>query len=210
LFLKGFGRDAAGELYALADSNIGPGGTGGKVLKLASISPVKAVSRKGHGAAGPFDINLLTVNPAIECRSGGPTNDYQVVFTFVGAVTLGGAAVTPGSGGTASLAGPATLSPDGKQVTVNLTNVSNAQTITIILTSVNDGTNTFDVAVQMAVLVGDTNGDRFVNSADISQTKSQSGRVVTTSNFREDVNADGSLNSGDIALTKSKSGTALP
>jgi glucose/arabinose dehydrogenase len=34
LFLKGFGRDANGELYALVDSNIGPSGTGGEVLKI--------------------------------------------------------------------------------------------------------------------------------------------------------------------------------
>ena len=33
-FLKGIGRDDAGELYFLIDSNIGPSGTGGKVLKI--------------------------------------------------------------------------------------------------------------------------------------------------------------------------------
>jgi hypothetical protein len=60
------------------------------------------------------------------------------------------------------------------------------------------------------VLLGDTNGDGFVNSADISQTKSQSGQPVGSSNFREDLNTDGFLNSADISLVKSKSGTALP
>jgi hypothetical protein len=49
-----------------------------------------------------------------------------------------------------------------------------------------------------------------VNSADIGQTKSQSGQSVTSSNFREDVNADGFINSADIGLVKSRSGTALP
>ena len=33
-FLKGFGRDDAGEIYVLIDSNIGPSGTGGQVLKI--------------------------------------------------------------------------------------------------------------------------------------------------------------------------------
>jgi hypothetical protein len=61
----------------------------------------------------------------------------------------------------------------------------------------------------MKVLIGDTTADTSVNSADISQTKSQSGQAVTNSNFREDVNVDGSLNSADISLVKSKSGTAL-
>jgi hypothetical protein len=62
----------------------------------------------------------------------------------------------------------------------------------------------------VSVLIGDTNGDGFVNSGDISQTKSQSGNAVTGANFREDVNADGFINSADISLVKSKSGTALP
>jgi glucose/arabinose dehydrogenase len=33
-FLKGFGQDDSGELYVMIDSNIGPSGTGGKVLKI--------------------------------------------------------------------------------------------------------------------------------------------------------------------------------
>jgi hypothetical protein len=60
------------------------------------------------------------------------------------------------------------------------------------------------------VLVGDTTADGSVNSADISQTKSQSGHTVGSSNFPEDVTADGSVNSADISVVKSKSGTALP
>ena len=44
--------------------------------------PTQVVSRKLHSGA-PFDIPLpLTGNSGIECRSGGATNDYQVVFTF--------------------------------------------------------------------------------------------------------------------------------
>ena len=52
--------------------------------------------------------------------------------------------------------------------------------------------------------------DQSVNSADISQTKSQSGYSMTSSNLREDVTVDGNLNCADITLVKSKSGTALP
>jgi hypothetical protein len=66
------------------------------------------------------------------------------------------------------------------------------------------------VSSPLNILVGDTNGDGAVNSADISQTKSQSGMSVTSANMREDLNADGSINSADISLVKSKSGTALP
>ena len=70
--------------------------------------------------------------------------------------------------------------------------------------------NTGIVTATMGVLIGDTNADKFVNSGDIAQTKSQSGNSVSSSNFREDVTVDASLNSADIGLVKAKSGTALP
>ena len=34
LFLKGFGTDDAGDVYVVADANIGPAGTGGVVYKI--------------------------------------------------------------------------------------------------------------------------------------------------------------------------------
>jgi hypothetical protein len=75
---------------------------------------------------------------------------------------------------------------------------------------VTDTNGSGNVPINAAFLLGDTNADASVNSADISQTKAQSGQVVGGTNFREDVNIDGSLNSADISLVKSKSGTALP
>ena len=65
-----------------------------------------------------------------------------------------------------------------------------------------------DVSVNM--LIGDTTGNKAVNSSDISQTKSQSGVPVTNSNFREDVTVNGLINSSDISLVKSRSGTGVP
>ncbi len=190
-------------------------GTGGDYLikkcgSTAAVILTSAVSRKVHGDGATFDIDLpLTGKPGIECRSGGANKDYQVVFTFPSAVTFGSATATPGNGGTGSVSSTS-RSADGKQVTVNLTNVSNVQKITITLLNVNDGSNTNDVGVQMRVVIGDTNGNGTVNSSDVSQTKAQSGAAVTSSNFREDVTVDGSINSSDISLVKSKSGSALP
>jgi hypothetical protein len=62
----------------------------------------------------------------------------------------------------------------------------------------------------MDVRLGDTTGDGVVNSSDVSQTKSRSGQVVGSGNFRSDVTVDGTLNSSDVSQVKSKSGTALP
>ena len=59
------------------------------------------------------------------------------------------------------------------------------------------------------MLLGDTNADGLVNSADISQTKSQTGAAVTSGNFREDVNTDEFINSADISLVKSKAGIRI-
>jgi hypothetical protein len=121
---------------------------------------------------------------------------------------LSSAIAVPASGGTAAVTGMPIV--NGKQVTINLTNVSNAQRFNINLLGVNDGTATRDISVPMSVLIGDTNADNFTDAADVSQTKSQSGNAVTNANFREDVNADGFINSVDTSLVKSKSGTALP
>ena len=165
------------------------------------------VSRKTHGAAGDFGIDLpLSGSPGIECRTGGANGDYTVVISFANPVTVGGASANSSDG----QAMVSSSSVNGSVVTVNLTKITNAQTITINLTNVSDGTTMGNVSVPMDVLVGDTNADHFVDSADISQTKSQSGAPVTGSNYREDLNADGSLDSADISLVKSKSGTALP
>ncbi len=167
------------------------------------IVPVSAVSRKNHAAAGTFDINLpLSGSVGIECRTGGASGDHQVVVTFPTNITVSSATVSAGS--------VAAVIASGNQVFINLTGVPNAQRLTITLLNVNDGTNTANVTIPMGVLAGDTTADGFVNSGDIAQTKSQSGTVVTSSNFREDVTTDGNLNSGDIGFVKSKSGTALP
>jgi hypothetical protein len=167
--------------------------------------PVDAVSRKTHGAAGAFDINLpITGSPGVECRTGGGSGDHQVIMRFANAISVSGASVTSGTGSVSS------FDVNGAVVTVNLSGVANAQWIVITLTGVNDGVNTGDTSIAMGVLVGDTTANGLVNSSDISQTKSQSGQALTASNFREDVTANGSINSSDISLVKSKSGMALP
>ena len=193
------GRDTAEEIYVDADS------TRAFDFALGNISGplLSVVSRKTHAGAGNFDIPLPTTPPfGIECRTGGVTGDYTMVFTFANPV---------GNCGTAS-SGSVTSGPNPDQCTVNLTGVPNAQYLTVTLNGVTLPCPAFsgNVSATMGVLLGDTTADGSVNSADISQTKSQSGNSVTGSNFRQDVTVDGNLNSADISLVKSKSGTALP
>jgi len=164
-----------------------------------------AFSRKVHGGAGTFDVPLpLTGNVGVECRSGGSTNDYQMIINFATTVTVESASVTSGTGSVSS------FSVSGSQVTVNLTGVTNVQRITVTLFNVNDGTHMGNVPVSMGVLIGDVNGNATVNASDVALTKAQVGQAVSGSNFREDVNANGTISATDVALVKSKVGTALP
>ena len=71
-----------------------------------------AFSRKIHGAAGTFDIPLpLTGNVGVECRSGGATNNCQMMINFASSVTVGSASLTSGTGTVSS------FSVGGPQVT---------------------------------------------------------------------------------------------
>ena len=120
-----------------------------------------------------------------------------MTFTF--------AAVTSGAGSVTTATGSGTTA-----VTVNLTDVTNAQKITITLFGLSDGTNTGELGIPMGVLLGDTSANKTVNSSDVSQTKSKSGQAVDTMNFRADVTVSNSINAGDVGIVKVRAGTALP
>jgi hypothetical protein len=169
-------------------------------------TPTSVVSRKVHGGAGPFDINLPLSGPVgIECRSGGGTNQYEIVVTFASAVTATGASVTAGTGTVDMASGNGT-----NTLTIDLSGVTNAQTITVTLTGVSDGSSSGNIAISMGVLVGDTSGNASVNASDVSQTKGRSGQATNGTNFRSDVAANGTINASDVSLVKSRSGTSLP
>ena len=84
--------------------------------------------------------------------------------------------------------------------------------VMVTLNNVNDsaGGHSDSVSGTMGLLLGDTSSDGVVNSADITQTRRQSGNVTDSSNFREDVTLDGVINSADITAVRRESGSALP
>jgi sugar lactone lactonase YvrE len=203
-FPVGIAIDAEGKLY-VADTNNNTIRVGELPLVLTS-----AVSRKPHGSAGPFDINLPLPGgglPGVECRTGDTNGNHTLVFTFNHNIASANAAV---SGGVGTVAGNSAIS--NNQVSVDLTGVTNAQTLTVTLTGVTDalGQALGHTAVSVSFLQGDTNGNGSVNATDIGQTKAASGQTVTTANFRADVSANGSINATDIGIVKSSSGTSLP
>jgi hypothetical protein len=135
-----------------------------------------------------------------------------MVVTFLANVSVTGnpqATMTSGTAtiGTGGLTNGGVVIISGNVVTIPLTNVANAQTITVTLNGVNGSTN---VAIPVTVLVGDTTGNGSVNSGDVGQTKSRIGQAIDATNFRSDVNANGVINASDVSLVKSAIGTALP
>jgi hypothetical protein len=182
------------------------------------VQLIKVASRMMHGTAGAFDINLaLTGTPGIECRSGGATGDYMLVFTFVSSLTNVGAVSASATGnGPAPGATGMIDSTDAHRYLVNLSNVPNAQYTTVSLTNVTDSLGNFSsgVSITMGVLLGDVNGDGQVDSADLIKVKQQTLQPVNdnpgTSNFREDVNTDGNIDSSDLIIVKRQTLTGLP
>ena len=61
-----------------------------------------------------------------------------------------------------------------------------------------------------SLLLGDSNGDRSVNSGDATQTRNRSGQALTATTFRSDVNVDATINSGDAFIVRSRSGQSIP
>ena len=194
-----------GQTHAYAMVPIGP-------------TPTGAVSRKAHGGAGNFDIALpLTGSPGIECRSGGLTNDYQIVVTFAGPVTVTGAPQAqvisgPGAVGSGGIPNGGMVTVSGNIVTIPLTNVANDSgmiTIQVALFGVDDGSIRGTVTIPMGLRLGDVNGNGAVNASDVTLCKSHIGQPVDATNFRADINASGVINATDTAIIKTNIGAAL-
>jgi len=173
------------------------------------LSPLAASSRKVHGSAGTFDLNLAASNSlGVECRAPGLGNSHQIVFTFARPVTVADAAVTVGPNVTGSVVGSPVV--NGNHVTVNLSNVSNQQRLTIKLLGVSDGTITNDFSVPLGILLGDVNGNGAVESSDVSAVQGHTRQKVSNSTFMYDVNANGAIESSDVSTTQAQTRTSIP
>ena len=174
-------------------------------VEVQPIQLIGAVSRKTHGAAGTFDLDLPLDSPVgLESRNGGGGGNHSLVFIFSNPVVGGDASVTGNAG---NVVGSPIFS--GQTMTVNLAGVTNARPITVLLANVTDAYAQVlpNAALVASFLVGDTNGDRFVNAGDALQTRNYSAQTTDASNFRCDVNTDGFVNSGDSTLVRLTAGT---
>lgn len=200
------------KLY-IVDDVVGNDGqfAGGWSMTITTAGPAalqlnSAVSRKTHGAAGDFDVNLpLTGAPGLECRSSG--GNHTLVFAFSTNVVSGEATVASGVG---TVLGSPTFS--GNTMTVNLTGVTDVQTLGVMLANVTDNTAQVlpNTTVSLNFLIGDASGNGSVNGSDVGQVKAAVAATVSAANFRNDVIANGNINSSDVGQTKATSGNFIP
>jgi hypothetical protein len=151
----------------------------------------------------------LAGNPGLECRSGGASNAFTLIYTLDRNLTAAGTAtVTQG----AATVGTPTVGPNANQVTVPLTGVTNAQHLIITLNGVQDAAGAIlnNLVGRVDVLLGDVNASRRVDAADVSLVRQQTLQPVTTSNFREDVNASGRIDAADVSIARQQTLTSLP
>jgi hypothetical protein len=200
-------NNVAADVYTEGDSTRSFDFTLGANVSTGPLLSV--VSRKVHGTAGTFDINLPLTGPrGVECRirgaTGTPNVDYKLVFTFSGLVTSCGTAST----------GSVSSGPNPNQCTVNLTGIPNAQYTTVTLTGVTVPTAcpafAGNVSGTMGLLLGDVTANGVVSNTDVAAVKVQVAAPVTASNFRDDVTVNGIISNTDVSTTKAQVGTTLP
>lgn len=171
-----------------------------------------AASRKTHGSAGTWDVNLPLSGSAvgIESRYSGAARDFTIVLAFDGAsaenpLVSGSAVVSSGSGSVVS------TSFNNNEMLVNLTGVSNAQTTTLSVSSVTaqNGQSTAG-QVKLGALQGDMNYNKSVTSADTTILRRMQGAALDVGNFTADINANGSITTADQTLSSRSQGTSLP
>jgi hypothetical protein len=206
---RGFGRTIARELRGGEERIFTAGNHAivGLVPPHHALAFVRATSRHRHGD-GALDIVLpATGQPATEPRSGSPSGNHSIVFAFNHDVVSAAAEI---SSGVATISGSPVIA--NNTVTVRLTGIANAQSVTIKLRDVFDtfGQVVGEASTTVGFLLGDTNGDGAVNAGDVQETRSRSGQAADGRNFRSDVNADGTVNSADSLLVRARSGQFLP
>jgi len=170
-------------------------------LPNASLTLTRAVSRKTHGAAGDFDIEMpLTGASGVEDRS---SSSYSAVFIFDAPVTSGQVTVLSGT----ATVGAITFS--GNSMTAQLTGVTSAEIVTLHTQNINgDGQPHGDVP--FGFLVGDADANRSVAKPDMTLVQGQLNQPVTSANFREDLNADGRIKTADVTVVKANKGHSIP
>ena len=182
-------------------------GTGTAMLTITVAGDVIAfngvVSRKLHGAAGPFDVVINQFTPidgAIDVDPRVIGAGHLLVFQFDNSIFATGEISARDAAGqiVGTIVNPAIV---GHTVQFMLTGVPDNKRIKVSVLGVNTQT---DASAFIGFLVGDVNNNRAINANDVSIVKANSGQAANSSNFRADTNASGTVNAADIATVKAR------
>lgn len=161
-----------------------------------------AVSRKTHGGAGTFDINLLAA-VATEDRANGPT---IIVATFDIPIQIvsGNASVSLSSGTVSSLV------VAGNQLTINMSGATANTPLTVGFPGVADAGNASELSAStmcFGVQLGDVNQDRNTNIFDVVVVRNVLNTIPSAGTARSDVTADGTINVFDLVNVRNNLNT---
>ena len=182
-------------------------GVGVTPILNAPLALIGVVSRKGHGAAGVFDIPIRTPlaidGPvSVESRAGGGA--HSVVFQFNATVNaIGQLSASDESSAIVNVA--PTMA--AHEVIVAIASIADNKRISILLPTVNGVA--VNASATIGVLLGDVNESRTINATDVASAKSHSGHRTAGGNFRADVNASGAITAADISAIKARGSKTL-
>ncbi|MEP7154492.1 MAG: putative Ig domain-containing protein [Betaproteobacteria bacterium] len=166
-------------------------------------------SRKTHGAAGVFPLQIatgvaVTGNVTVEPRVLGA--GHTIAFQFDRAITSTGTLSVVD--GTLALIAGASAAVAGSEIIVTIPALADNMRARISLTNVSNlGVN---ATASLGFLVGDMESNQAVGPTDATAVKARSGQVADSNNFRTDVNASGAINASDISAVKARAGKTLP
>jgi len=114
-----------------------------------AVPVLSAVSRKTHGSAGIFDLDLpLSGSFAVESRNSAANGTHSLVIRFANTLgSVGGATVTSGAASVSS----SQIGSDAHEYIVNLTNVGNAQRLIFRLDNVTDSFGYYSTTVPITI-----------------------------------------------------------
>ncbi|MEP7154883.1 MAG: hypothetical protein ABI905_03865 [Betaproteobacteria bacterium] len=173
----------------------------------APFALVSIDSRKTHGPAGDFDLAIRSGIPVngpvtVEPRTAG--TGHRIVFTYnAPALSFGGVTATTAAG--AAIGSP-TVVFAGNEAIVTLHAIPDRTRVQVNLLGVNGKVN---ASVTLGFLMGDVNGSRAVDEADLLAAKSRAGQVVTDKNFMFDLNINGVVSASEMSAIKARKGLSL-
>ncbi len=170
---------------------------------------VGAVSRKSHGAAGEFDLDLPLDGGLFafgESRLGGVS---ELVVTFSEPV-FAADGVPDESEVSLSVGVVEDVDLADDKMTVRLNGVGETTCLAVALAGLVDagGKPLLGPRFSFRVLAGDVNGDAAVNVLDLVAVRNQLNRPVTAATFQADVTVDGLVNIFDLVAVRNRLNTA--